>query len=169
MVEESDPILQIAIGYNKPAADVLFDALFTATSPSLGKNNFAVAQPLLNLLEDINSLGDVRTFARIVLGVFDAFNLIQVICVGIPLRLYAIEDILAQICCLDPLDVDDFQWKAIIGIMMTVDFGGTWKRRLEQWKKVRWPKFKTQSESLWLCLQHASQLAPAQPHVETVK
>lgn len=31
---------------------------------------------------------------------------------------------------------------------------------------MRWPKFKKQSGSLWLCSKYASQLAPEQLHVE---
>lgn len=185
MVKENDPILQIAIDYKQPASDVLFDALFTTTNPSLAKENWNVVEALMDigLLEDINSLEKysnrdhswkltenevVKTFARIALGVFDALNLMLETCDGFRFSPSEMKDILAGISCLDPRDVDDFQWKAIIGIMLTVEFGDAcrWKGRVEQWKELRWPKFKTQSESLWLCSQHASQLTPAQLHVE---
>lgn len=183
MVKENDPILQIPIDYNKPASHVLFDALFTATNPSLAEENWKVVNALMNvgLLEDINCLEEysnrdhswkltennvVKTFARIALGVFDALNLILETCGGLYVFSVDIEAILVQIRCLDPLDVDEFQWKAIIGIILAVQHGDASQRSGEQWKKLRWPKFKTQLESLWLCSQHASQLAPGQLHVE---
>lgn len=84
--------------------------------------------------------------------------------------------VLKPIWCFEPLDIDEFQWMAIIDIIFTLgsaeedNYRGRleqWKRRREQWKKVRWQKFKTQSESLWLCSQHASQFVPAQLHVES--
>lgn len=181
MVKENDPILQIAIDYNKPVSDVLFDALFTATNPWLGGDNLDVVKALMNigLLEDINSLEEysnrdhswkltenkvVKTFARIALGVFDALNLIMETCGG--LRFFSRDiELMVALWHFDPRGVDEFQWKAIIGIFLTAGYGAAPERRFEQWKKVRWPKFKTQLESLWLCSQHASQLAPAQLHV----
>lgn len=189
MVKENDPILQIAIDYNKPASDVLFDALFTATNPSLARKNLKVVEALMDigLLEDINSLEEygnrdhswkltenkvVKTFSRIALGVFDALNLIMETCDGLLLSSDDITIILINMR-LEALAVDEFQWKAIIGIMLTLGQGDAsqrrheqWKRTREQWKKVRWPKFKTQSESLWLCSKHASHLAPEQLHLE---
>lgn len=189
MVKQDDPLLQIAIDYNKPASDVLFDTLFTATSPSLAEKNLKVVEALMDigLLEDINSLEEygnrdhswkltenkvVKTFSRISLGVFDALNLIMETCDGLLLSSYDIEGILIRMR-LETLAVDEFQWKAIIGIMLALGRGDAsqrrreqWKRTREQWKKVRWPRFKTQSESLWLCSEHASQLAPEQLHVE---
>lgn len=187
MLEEDDPILQIAIDYKQPASDVLFDALFTVTNPSLGSNNWKVLEALMDigLLEDINSLEEysnrdhswkltdnevVKTFARIALGFFDALNLMET-CSGLR---FLSGGVVAKVWRPEPLDVDEFQWKAIIGMVLTAkseeDYKGRgeqWKRRREQWNKERWPKFRTQSESLWLCSQHASQFVPAQVHVKT--
>lgn len=186
MVKENDPILQITIDYSKPASDVLFDALFTATNPSLGEENFVVVDSLMSigLLGDIESLEDysnrdhswkltenevVKTFARIALGVFDGLNLIAETCDGLTLSSSNIQKSLEKVKRLDPADVDEFQWKAIIGIILTSAPGESsqrtheqWNGTREQWKRVRWPKFKTQSNALWLCSNHSPQPAQGQ-------
>lgn len=126
MVKENDPILQIAIDYKKPASDVLFDALFTATSPSLAKENMELVEALMDigLLERINSLEeysdkdhswklteseDVKTFARIALRVFDAFNLIAETCGSLLISSDDIEGIPIRIGRFDPVSVDELQ------------------------------------------------------------
>jgi hypothetical protein len=181
MVEQNDPILQIAIDYNQPASDVLFDALFTATNPSLGEENLAVAEALasIGLLDDINSLEGysnrdhnwrltanevVRKFARISLVVFDALNFIVAALDNIELWTGDVQKIVKQISRLEPPGINDFQWKAVIGVILAVGLRDDGRERLVQWMKARWPKFEEQSECLWVCSKHASQ--PLSPDLE---
>lgn len=166
MLESDDPLHSIDINYDKPASDVLIDALFTMSSVKYYE--FVEAINVLmkeGLLEDPNSLEEYRdrnrtstrdrAFAGTALKVFDALNLIMACYRELPTSQEcegAIEHILGQFAWHYHRS-DNLLWKAMTGIVLVLGAENANWRHME-WRRLRLSKLI--GHSPWLCKEHAS-------------
>lgn len=172
MLKEDDPMRQIDINYDKPAPDVLFDALFTmSTLRGRFANGFMLAvEALLNigLMEDPKylkkyrdrdlTLPKCRTSAAVTLEVFDAMNLIIPAAEKPPLpnddsSLSEIQGLSRQ---LDSYNLTELQWETIIGTILAAIGGNNSEFGADH--HLRRPDGK----SPWLCAKHARPMP--EPH-----